>query len=248
MYWAECFPPHAAQGDDATAAGGSDTKGRSQLQRKSKRVPVQQTQHCNTLENTIRVIKENHTMLRTWTLPSHIALSCCGVLPVGGAAVADGLFPSRNKGLAFVPTLLGILAEPSVIAEKLTPMKRRIISWVTWGASKGAIWEALKSWVSCLNLAILVKQRYKPWRMWDSCLKPTSRQGYCSHSKTGFQRSIRNLRIWTASRANNRGTYTETGFAVPCQWLHHGFKTHIVTDQVLVASKNQNRYFPEKSR
>ena len=33
-------------------------------------------------------------------------------------------------GFVSVPMLLGILADPSTIAEKLTPMNRRIISWV----------------------------------------------------------------------------------------------------------------------
>lgn len=51
-----------------------------------------------------------------------------------------------GRGLESSPTELGIRADPSVIAVKLTPIKRRIISCTTFGASKPTICEALNIW------------------------------------------------------------------------------------------------------
>ena len=62
--------------------------------------------------------------------PSHIALSCSGVLPETGRLVGFAVLVAMKIGFVSVPMLLGILADPSTIAEKLTPMNRRIISCV----------------------------------------------------------------------------------------------------------------------
>ena len=90
--------------------------------------------------------------MRTMTLPSHIALSCSGVLTIPGTVVpVCGLFSSTtgwNDGLKSTPTLLGICALPPVIAEKSTPMNRSIMSCATCGRSKGTMWDELKIWVT----------------------------------------------------------------------------------------------------
>ena len=71
-------------------------------------------------------------------------MSCSGVFVLvdTGVAVPD---TSEGSGLTSSPTALGMRAEPSAIAEKSTFMNRRIMSCVTCGTSKPAIWEALKS-------------------------------------------------------------------------------------------------------
>ena len=51
---------------------------------------------------------------------------------------------SKNEGFSLSPTLLGIRAVPSVMAEKFMPINRSIISWVAFSWSYPAIWDALK--------------------------------------------------------------------------------------------------------
>lgn len=73
-------------------------------------------------------------------LPSHIALFCCGVLADPAELVADGSgFFWKIGFVSLSPILLGILAEPSTMAEKFMPMNLRIISCATCGTSYGAI-------------------------------------------------------------------------------------------------------------
>ena len=61
-------------------------------------------------------------------------MSCSGVFVDTGDGVAASSSVA-GSGFASSPTALGIRAEPSVIAVKFTPMKRRIMSCATWGTS-----------------------------------------------------------------------------------------------------------------
>ena len=76
-------------------------------------------------------------------VPSHIALSCSGVFAVGRGSMAEGVL-SVKAGFSSFPTLLGILAVPSVMAEKFMPMNRSIMSCVACNWSYPAICDALK--------------------------------------------------------------------------------------------------------
>lgn len=81
-------------------------------------------------------------------VPSHIAFACCGLFPVSGATVAAAVGTSSRKwGLVAAPMLLGMRADPSKIAEKFTPMNRRIMSCEMCGTSNGAMCDALKIWL-----------------------------------------------------------------------------------------------------
>ena len=60
-----------------------------------------------------------------------MALSCSGVLPDTGRFVDFAVVVAIKIGFVLVPMLLGILADPSTIAEKLTFINRRIMSCVT---------------------------------------------------------------------------------------------------------------------
>jgi len=74
-----------------------------------------------------------------------MALFCSGVFEgrvIGVVGSACSL--SMRTGFDCDPILLGILADPSMIDEKLTFMNRSIMSWVACGESNGAICEALK--------------------------------------------------------------------------------------------------------
>lgn len=77
-------------------------------------------------------------------VPSHIALSCSGVFVVDGVGAAEAGLLSMNEGFSSSPTLLGIRAVPSVMAEKSMPINRSIMSWVAFSWSYPAIWDALK--------------------------------------------------------------------------------------------------------
>jgi hypothetical protein len=81
-----------------------------------------------------------------WRLivPSHIALSCSGVLALGAEGTAEAGLLSVKAGFTSFPTLLGIRAVPSVIAEKFMPMNRSIMSCVACNWSYPAMCDALK--------------------------------------------------------------------------------------------------------
>ena len=77
-------------------------------------------------------------------VPSHIALSCSGVFAEGRGSTAEADSLSVKAGFVSSPTLLGIRAVPSVMAEKFMPMNRSIMSCVACSWSYPAICDALK--------------------------------------------------------------------------------------------------------
>jgi len=73
-----------------------------------------------------------------------MALSFSGVFVVDGMGVSEVGLLSINEGFSSSPTLLGIRAVPSVMAEKFMPINRSIMSWVACSWSYPAMWDALK--------------------------------------------------------------------------------------------------------
>ena len=94
--------------------------------------------HCNRLCGR----ETGSAKLKRLIVPSHIALSCSGVLALGAVGIAESSLFSVKAGFTSGPTLLGIRAVPSVMAEKFIPMNRSIMSWVASNWSYPAMCEA----------------------------------------------------------------------------------------------------------
>ena len=123
------------------AACARDTRTLCQDQRLSAEGQLQLIRRCNRLHGC-------EIKFSNWkdffVVPSHIALSCSGVFVVDGMGAAEAGLLSINEGFSSSPTLLGIRAVPSVMAEKFMPINRSIMSWVAFSWSYPAIWDALK--------------------------------------------------------------------------------------------------------
>ena len=107
-----------------TAVSGSGTRELYRGRRELVQARLRRIQHCNMLHSC-----ETGSKFQTLIIPSHIALSCSGVFVVEGeeGTAEAGLFSSK-AGLTSLPTLLGIRAVPSAMAEKFMPMNRSIMS------------------------------------------------------------------------------------------------------------------------
>ena len=94
---------------------------------------------------------------------------------------------SAKEGFTSSPTLLGIRAVPSVMAEKFMPINRSIISWVACNWSYPAMCDALKI---CGESGSELRLR-RPWwivpsRMSNFAKKPTFPQARRQQSRFEF--------------------------------------------------------------
>ena len=122
----EYFLPHFLRWViHVVSACGCGTRGLSRGRRVLVQERSRQIRHYNRLHDS-----ETDPNLERLIIPSHIALSCSGVFVVGRGGVAEAGFSSVKAGFTLSPTLLGIRAVPSAMAEKFMPINRSIMSCV----------------------------------------------------------------------------------------------------------------------
>lgn len=93
--------------------------------------------------------------------PSHCALLSSGVLPDNGDDNGR-LVLSKNIGLLSSPTVLGIRADPSTMAEKFIPMNRKIMSCAISGVSYGTMCDALNIY-AVVSIVAYAAENDAPW-------------------------------------------------------------------------------------